>query len=91
MRRWGQIPEAQPDSWYLETARKIYRPDIYAAAARALIAEGRMKASDFPDFEKETGFKPPQQDFIDGVVFDGRKPNAYIDKFGIGLKGNEKL
>ena len=27
MRRWGQIAEAKPDSWYDETARSVYRPD----------------------------------------------------------------
>jgi nitrate/nitrite transport system substrate-binding protein len=91
MRRWGQIPEARQDGWYLEMAKKIYRPDIYAIAAKELVAEGKMKESDFPDFAKETGFKPAQPDFIDGVVFDGSKPNEYIGKMKIGLKGNEKL
>ncbi len=90
MRRWGQIAEAKPDSWYMDMAKKIYRPDIYAAAAKELIAEGKMKASDFPNFDKETGYKAAQSGFIDGVVFDGRKPNDYIKKFKIGLKGNEK-
>jgi nitrate/nitrite transport system substrate-binding protein len=91
MRRWGQIPESKPDSWYLETAKKVYRPDVYAMAAKELIAEGKLKASDFPNFAKETGFKPAQKDFIDGVVYDGRKPNDYINKMKIGLKGNDKL
>ena len=90
MRRWGQIAEAKPDSWYLDMAKKVYRPDIYAVAAKELIAEGKMKATDFPDFAKETGFKGPQSGFIDGVVYDGSKPNAYISKFKIGLKGKEK-
>jgi nitrate/nitrite transport system substrate-binding protein len=91
MRRWGQIPEAKPDTWYLDMAKKIYRPDIYAIAAKELIAEGKMKASDFPDFATESGFKPEQKDFIDGVAFDGSKPNEYIEKQKIGLKGSEKL
>jgi len=89
MRRWGQIPEAKADSWYMDLAKKVYRPDLYAAAAKELIAEGTMKASDFPDFAKETGFKPATSAFIDGVSYDGRKPNAYIDSFKIGLKGTE--
>jgi nitrate/nitrite transport system substrate-binding protein len=50
-----------------------------------------MKASNFPNFAKESGFKPTQKDFIDGVVYDGRKPNEYINKQKIGLKGNDKL
>jgi len=91
MRRWGQIPEAKPDGWYLEMAKKVYRPDIYAAAAKELIAEGKMKASDFPNFAKESGFKAPDRGFIDGVVYDGRKPNEYINKQKIGLKGSDKL
>lgn len=91
MRRWGQIPEFQPDSWYKDVAKKVYRPDIYAEAAKELIAEGKMKASDFPDFAKETGFKPVQKDFIDGVAYDGSKPNAYIDSLKVGLKGKDTI
>lgn len=89
MRRWGQIAEARSDSWYMDIARKVYRPDIYAEAARELIAEGKLGAEDFPDFDTETGFRPPQAEFIDGVVFDGTRPNAYLEKFRIGLKGDE--
>ncbi|MCX8048500.1 MAG: ABC transporter substrate-binding protein [Methylohalobius sp.] len=91
MRRWGQIPEYKPDEWYFQIAKKVYRPDIYQKAAEALIAEGKMKPSDFPDFAKETGFKPPQSEFIDGVVFDAQHPNAYLEKFAIGLKGQDKI
>ena len=91
MRRWGQIAEYKPDSWYMDVAKKVYRPDIYAEAAKELIAEGKMKASDFPDFATETGFKPAQDDFLDGIVYDGSKPNAYIDSFKIGLKGKDEV
>jgi len=91
MRRWGQIPEAKPDGWYSDIARKVYRPDIYARAAKALIAEGKVQADDFPDFTSETGFKPPQTEFIDDVTYDGRKPNAYLEQFDIGLKPDDKL
>lgn len=90
MRRWGQIPEAKTDQWYFDTAKKVYRSDLYTAAAKELIAEGKLKASDFPDFAKESGFKPATADFIDGVSYDGRTPNAYLSKLKIGLKGNEK-
>ncbi|WP_456380501.1 CmpA/NrtA family ABC transporter substrate-binding protein [Thiolapillus sp.] len=90
MRRWGQIPEYKPDSWYMEVAKKVYRPDIYEKAAKELIAEGKIPASAFPDFARETGFRPPQNEFMDGVVYDGTKPNAYIDSLKIGLKGKEK-
>lgn len=90
MRRWGQINEEKPDSWYLETAKKVYRPDIYMKAAKALIAEGKAKAADFPD-DKETGFKAPTAEFIDGIEFDGSKPNEYLTKFPIGLKGKQTI
>ncbi|MEO6697939.1 MAG: CmpA/NrtA family ABC transporter substrate-binding protein [Paraperlucidibaca sp.] len=90
MRRWGQIPEAKPDGWYIEMAKRVFRPDIYRQAAQELISEGKMKASDFPDFAKESGFRPVKATtFIDGIRFDGRKPNAYIDSFPIGLKAKQ--
>jgi nitrate/nitrite transport system substrate-binding protein len=91
MRRWGQIADQKPDSWYMDIAKKVYRPDIYAIAAKELIAEGKMQASDFPDFAKESGFRPPQTEFIDGITYDGRKPNDYLKQFPIGLKGKDKV
>ena len=91
MRRWGQISEQKSDNWYMEMAKKVYRPDIYAMAAKELIAEGKAIASDFPDFDKESGFRPPQTEFIDDVVFDGKQPNAYLKKFKIGLKGKDMI
>jgi len=90
MRRWGQINEQKPDAWYLETAKKVYRPDVFMAAAKALIAEGKAKASDFPA-ETETGFKAPSADYIDGIVFNSAKPNEYLNQFAIGLKGKQKV
>ncbi len=90
MRRWGQINEYKTDAWYLETAKKVYRPDIYMAAAKALVAEGKAKAGDFPA-DSETGIKPPSADFIDGISFDATKPNDYLSKFPIGLKGKQKV
>lgn len=91
MRRWGQIAEPKPDNWYAETAKSVYRPDVYRTAAEALIAEGKMAAADFPDLAKESGFRPAQSEFIDGVTFDGTRPNEYLGKFAIGLKGDEVL
>ena len=91
MRRWGQIPGPKPDAWYAEVASKVYRPDIYRKAAEELIAEGEMQPEDFPDFAAETGFRPPQTEFIDGITFDAGKPNAYLKQFPIGLKGEEQL
>jgi len=91
MRRWGQIPDYKPDSWYFKIAKEVYRPDLYEIAAKELIKEGKMKASDFPDFAKETGFRAPQTEFIDHITYDGKKPNAYLNKLKIGLKGKEKI
>ncbi|MEM1190822.1 MAG: CmpA/NrtA family ABC transporter substrate-binding protein [Pseudomonadota bacterium] len=88
MRRWGQIAEPKSDDWYKETAASVYRPDIYAAAAQELIAEGLMEPADFPDFASESGYRPEQKEFIDGVAYDGNRPNAYLDKFAIGLKAD---
>ncbi|MGB1540885.1 MAG: CmpA/NrtA family ABC transporter substrate-binding protein, partial [Cycloclasticus sp.] len=48
MRRWGQIPDSKPDSWFHEVAKKVYRPDIYLAAAKELLAEGKIDEKDIP-------------------------------------------
>jgi nitrate/nitrite transport system substrate-binding protein len=89
MRRWGQIPEAKPDDWYHETAKNVYRPDIYLQAARLLIEEGSAREEDFPG--GADGYRTPTADFIDGMQYDGKKPNAYIEQFSIGLKGDRKI
>ena len=49
----------------------------------------RRGAADFP--AKPDGFKGPQEGFIDGVVYDGRKPNEYLEKFKIGLKARDSV
>ncbi len=81
MRRWGQIGEAKSDAWYDEAARRVYRPDIYMAAARALLAEGHLTAAEIPETD---GYKAPDSGFIDGKVYDGHKPNEYLSSFEIG-------
>ncbi|TRX56571.1 ABC transporter substrate-binding protein [Thalassomonas sp. M1454] len=91
MRRWGQISDDKPDSWYKDVAAKVYRPDIYKSAAESLIAEKLMSASDFPTLATDNGFRSPQTHFIDGIVYDGNKPNDYINKFAIGLKAGDKI
>jgi nitrate/nitrite transport system substrate-binding protein len=84
MRRWGQIPEAKDDNWYAETAKRVYRPDIWLQAAQKLVAEGKIPAEDIPQTD---GFKSANAEFIDGIEFDGTKPNDYLTKFKIGNKG----
>lgn len=91
MRRWGQIADAKSDDWYMTIAKEVYRPDIYQQAAASLIEDGVMSAKDFPDFTHEDGFRAPQKHFIDDIVYDGHQPNAYLNKFAIGLKGNDKV
>lgn len=83
MRRWSQIAEAKPDSWFDATAHKVYRPDLYAAAAEELVKDGKLKATDLPGGD---GYKAPTTAFIDGIEYDGKHPNAYIAKFALGHK-----
>jgi len=89
MRRWGQIPEFKDDAWYAETAKSVYKPDVYLKAAKMLVEEGKAKDADFP--WNSDGYKVPTSDFIDGVSYDGKNPNAYIDSLKIGLKGQQKV
>lgn len=88
MRRWGQIADEKPDSWYFDTAKAVYRPDLYLAAANKLVEDGAIPADSVPETD---GFKAPQGGFIDGITFDGKKPNEYLGKFSIGLKGGDKV
>jgi nitrate/nitrite transport system substrate-binding protein len=83
MRRWGQIAGAKPDEWYAKTATDVYRPGIYLEAAKALVTAGKLKPDDVPETD---GYRPPMAEFIDGIEYDGRKPNEYLKKFSIGLK-----
>ena len=89
MRRWGQIAEPKSDEWFVETAESVYRSDIYLDAARMLVDDGLALEADFP--WDSDGFKAPTPaaDIIDGIGFDGRTPNAYIDSLPIGLKGEQ--
>jgi nitrate/nitrite transport system substrate-binding protein len=89
MRRWGQITEGRPDAWYHEVAASVYRPDIYLQAAKLLVEEGLARSADFP--WDTDGYRAPQAEFIDGIAFDGRAPNAYLASFPIGLKGHERV
>ncbi|SFF86694.1 nitrate/nitrite transport system substrate-binding protein [Novosphingobium sp. CF614] len=88
MRRWGQIAESKPDQWYLDTAKAVYRPDIYEAAAASLVSDGKADAAAFP---KTDGFRVYARKAIDGVPFDAHKPAAYAASFAIGLKDGQKV
>ena len=89
MRRWGQIPEGKTDEWFQETAKKVYRPDTYLKAAQLLVDEGKAKREDFP--WTTDGYRAPTAEFIDGIEYDGRKPNAYLTRFKIGLQSDQKV
>ena len=91
MRRWGQIAEGKSDEWYFDVAAKVYRPDIYLEAARLLVDDGLANEADFP--WDSDGFKAPTPaaDIIDGIAYDGRAPNAYLESLPIGLKGDQKV
>jgi nitrate/nitrite transport system substrate-binding protein len=89
MRRWGQIPAAQSDSWYEQTAKSVYRPETYLAAAKLLVADGKAKQADF--LWDSDGYRPASNAFIDGIEYDGHKPNEYLAKLAIGLKGAQHL
>jgi len=88
MRRWGQIATDQTDQWYFDTAKAVYRPDLYLAAANKLVEKGAIPAESVPDTD---GFRGAQGGFIDGITYDGKQPNAYLAKFKIGLKKGQTV
>lgn len=89
MRRWGQIAEGKSDQWFHDVAKKVYRPDIYLEAAKMLVEEGHVAKEDFP--WDTDGYRAEQTHFIDNITYNGRKPNEYLEKFGIGLKGKQVI
>ncbi len=83
MRRWGQIAETKTDDWYAETAKSVYKPAIYLEAAKSLQEDGFLTDSDIP---KTDGYRPATDAFIDGITYDGKQPNAYLESLKVGLK-----
>ena len=57
----GPDPDAKDDTWFAETAKKVYRPDIYLKAARSLVADGLAKEDDFP--WDTDGYRAPAERF----------------------------
>ena len=89
MRRWGQITENKPDSWYMDVAKKVYLPEVYLKAANALVAEGKIKTSRLcPRRMASRACRPASST---ASTYDGRKPNDYLNKFKIGLKAADKV
>ena len=90
MRRWGQITEAKPASWYKEIAQKVYLPEVYKKAAASLIEEGAITKDEIPAADYD-GYKAPTKEFIDGIEYDGKKPIEYINSHKIGNKDDPSL
>ncbi len=90
MRRWGQITEAKPASWYEETAKQVYRPSIYRKAAELLVSEGKLDPNEIPAPDYD-GYREPTTEFIDGNKYDGKDPIGYINSFEIGNQDDEAL
>lgn len=85
MRRWGQIGEPKSADWYEETAKKVYKPEIYREAADILIAEGKLDIALIPPTTTD-GYRSTTTDFIDGKLYDGKDPIGYLNSFTIGNK-----
>ncbi|SMP71789.1 nitrate/nitrite transport system substrate-binding protein [Neorhodopirellula lusitana] len=90
MRRWGQITESKPASWYAETAKQIYKPAIYRQAAELLISEGKLDPSEMPGPDYD-GYRAVSSEFIDGKTYDAKDPVGYINSFEIGYKDDADM
>ena len=91
MRRWCQIAEHKPDEWYAETAKSVYLPDIYMKAAELVIADGHASKDEFPFGTDGYKAPTPAADIIDGIPYDAKAPNAYIDSLKIGIKAKQVI
>jgi nitrate/nitrite transport system substrate-binding protein len=85
MKRWGQITGDMPNEWYHSKIKEIYKPEIWLKAANLLLEQGVLQKNEIPQTD---GYKPATAQFIDHMVYDGKKPNEYINSFKIGLKSN---
>lgn len=83
MKRWGQIAEPKTNEWYHTKIKEIYKPEIWMAAAKILFEEGFLAKNEIPVTD---GYKPPTTEFIDNMLYDGKKPVEYIKGFKIGIK-----
>jgi nitrate/nitrite transport system substrate-binding protein len=83
MKRWGQITGNKTDEWYHSKIREIYKPEIWREAANLLLKDGYLQKNEIPETD---GYKPATTEFIDNLLYDGRKPIDYINSFKIGNK-----
>ena len=57
-----------------------------------LVDEGMAEGQRFPlGPATATSAPTPAGDIIDGIGYDGKQPNAYIDSLPIGLKDDQKV
>jgi len=92
MRRWGQISTPKDDAWYLQQAQQVFQLQPYQQAAAELIAEGKLKTTDFVDFKTSSVTRPGKaSSFIDGKTFDPTAPNAYLQQFAIGQQSAAQI
>lgn len=52
-------------------------------AAKILLEEGFLAKTEIPVTD---GYKPATTEFIDNMLYDGKKPVEYIKGFKIGIK-----
>lgn len=83
MKRWGQIAEPKTNEWYHTKIKEIYKPEIWMTAAKILLEEGFLTKAEIPVTD---GYKPATTEFIDNMLYDGKKPVEYIKGFKIGIK-----
>nr|WP_294922715.1 CmpA/NrtA family ABC transporter substrate-binding protein [uncultured Flavobacterium sp.] len=83
MKRWGQIAEPKTNEWYHTKIKEIYKPEIWNTAAKLLLEEGFLTKAEIPVTD---GYKPPTTEFIDNMLYYGKKPLEYIKGFKIGIK-----
>ncbi|MNR51899.1 hypothetical protein D3C85_1716470 [compost metagenome] len=83
MKRWGQIPEPKTNEWYHTKIKEVYKPEIWNTAAKLLLEEGFLTKAEIPVTD---GYKPATTEFIDNMLYDGKKPVEYIKGFKIGIK-----
>ena len=60
-------------------------------AARSASALSHPNVCQVFDFGEQAGLIYIIMEFIDGVTFDGSRPNDYLQAFPIGLKGDAVL
>ena len=77
MRRWGQIRGGEAGRVVPRDGEEGVSPRRLSARPRSCsIEEGKAKQEDFP--WDTDGYRAPTKEFIDGIEYDGRKPNEYL-------------